>query len=145
MKHKKHDKAEEEAIKLTEQMIELIKNIAHQLITLNDDGSFSASEIETQINSKRPENDQLPENEVEFFISEMIDWEGRLVYSHKTGRYKIELNPDAWEMLNEVTLLQAAIQQTAIKRSQTLAIEETWHMAIALQKNLLIERQKDVR
>ena len=138
---KQHHQAEEQANQEVQKMMELIKNTAHQIAAHNDDNSFSANEIEHRLNAKRHHNDQLPENEVEFFISEMINWEGELVYNPKTGRYKIALNPDTWEMLNEATLLQTAIYQTAAGRFQNLSTEETWHMAIALQKNLILKRQ----
>ena len=141
--NKKYDEAEEQANQEVQKMMELIKNTAHQIATHNDDNSFSANEIEHRLNAKRHHNDQLPPNEVEYFISEMIDWKGELVYNPKTKHYKIALNPDTWEMLNEVTLLQTAIYQTAAGRFQNLTTEETWHMAIALQKNLLIGRQKN--
>ena len=151
MKNKKYDpakakaeaEAEEQANKAVKEMVQLIKNTAHQIATYHEDSSFSASEVEGLLNAKRPENDQLPENEVEFFISEMIDWAGELVYNPKTRRYKVELNSDTWEMLNEAAQLQTAIYQTAANRFQNLTTEETWHMAIALQKNLILKRQKN--
>lgn len=143
MKNKKILDDEKQVKIIAQKMAKLIKNTAHQIAAHSEDGSFSISEIETQLNSKRHHNDQLPDNEIEYFISEMINWGGELLYNFSTKRYKVELNVDAWEMINEVAWLQTAIDQTAHNRFQSLTTEESWRMAISLQKNLILKRQAE--